>query len=63
MFNSNTIGICADQSAMVRVGQSTITANATGWQAMNGGQVVSYGNNNVSGNTTNGIATTTVALE
>jgi hypothetical protein len=63
MFNSNTIGICADQSAMVRVGQSTITANVTGWQAMNGGQVVSYSNNNVGGNTANGIATTTVALE
>ena len=63
MFNSNTIGICADQSAMVRVGQSTITANATGWQATNGGQVLSYGNNNVNGNTTDGSATTTVALE
>jgi hypothetical protein len=62
-FNSNSIGISADQSAVVRVGQSTITANVTGWQSTNSGQVVSYGNNNVSGNTTDGTATTTVALE
>jgi Right handed beta helix region len=62
-LNSNLIGISADQSAMVRVGQSTITANATGWKATNGGQVLSYGNNNVNGNTTDGSSTTTVALE
>ena len=62
-FNSNSVGISADQSAIVRVGQSNITANATGWQATNSGQVQTYGNNNVSGNTTNGTATTTVALE
>jgi hypothetical protein len=62
-FNSNSVGISADQSAVVRVGQSTITANVTGWQGTNSGQVVSYGNNNVSGNTTDGTATATVALE
>lgn len=62
-FSSNSIGICADQSAMVRVVQSTIAANTTGWQATNGGQVVSYSNNSVAGNATDGVSTTTVALE
>jgi hypothetical protein len=61
--SNNATGIAADQAAIVRVGQSTITANGTGWQATNGGQVVSYSNNNVSGNTTDGALTSTVALQ
>ena len=63
MISHNIVGIAADQSGIVRVGQSTITGNATGWQAINGGQIQSYGNNNVSGNTTDGIATTRGALQ
>ena len=61
--SNNAIGITADQAAIVRVGQSTATANGTGWQAINGGQVVSYGNNNVSGNGTDGAATGTASLQ
>ncbi len=61
--SSNSVGIAADQNAIVRVGQSTVTANATGWQASNGGQTQSYGNNNVSGNTNDGTISTTVALQ
>ena len=51
------------QAAVIRVGQSTITANRVGWQATNGAQVVSYSNNNVSGNKTDGAVTSTVALQ
>jgi hypothetical protein len=62
--SGNSVGIAADQSAaVVRVTQSTITGNGTGWQATNGAQVQSYGNNNVGGNTSDGTATTTLALE
>ncbi len=61
--SSNAVGIAADQNAIVRVGQSTVTANTTGWQASNGGQTQSYGNNNVSGNTNDGTISTTVALQ
>jgi hypothetical protein len=61
-ISSNSIGIAADQSATVLVGQTTVTANGTGWQATNNGQVESYGNNNVGGNTTDGVPTTTLAL-
>jgi hypothetical protein len=62
-ISHNTIGITADQTAVVRVGQSTLTANGTGWQATNGGKVVSFSNNNVSGNATDGAATGTVARQ
>jgi len=61
-ISSNAVGIAADQSAIVRVSQSTVTANGTGLQTTSGGQVVSFGNNNFSGNNTDGAATSTVAL-
>jgi hypothetical protein len=61
--SNNSVGISADQSAIVRVGQSTITANSTGWQTTNNGQVISFGNNNLAGNATDGTATTTLGLE
>lgn len=62
-INNNAIGISADQSAIVRVGQSTVTANGIGWQFTNGGQVQSFGNNNVGGNATDGTLTSTVTLQ
>jgi hypothetical protein len=58
----NSVGIAADQSAIVRVGQSSVTANQTGWQATNGGQIESYGNNNVDGNISDGAPSATVTL-
>lgn len=61
--SNNTIGIAADQNAVVRVGQTTITANGLGWQALNGGSVQSYANNNVSGNVNDGALTSTLALQ
>jgi len=61
--SNNAVGIAADQTAIARVSQSTVTANGTGLQTTNGGQWVSFGNNNVSGNSTDGVATTTVALQ
>jgi hypothetical protein len=62
-LNNNTVGIAADQNAVIRVDQSTITANGTGWQATNGGQVKSYGNNTVSGNSVDGTVSGTLALQ
>jgi hypothetical protein len=57
----NGVGISADKAAVVRVGLSTVTANGTGWQTTNGGQMLSFGNNDVAGNKTDGTATSTVA--
>jgi hypothetical protein len=61
--SNNAVGIAADQNAIVRVGQTTITSNGVGWQGTNGGQVQTYANNNVSGNTTDGTAGSTLALQ
>jgi hypothetical protein len=54
--SANTIGISADRPG-------GITGNGTGLQATNSAQLQSYGNNNVGGSTTDGAATTTLALE
>src|SRR5262249_5325507 len=48
--SNNSVGVSADRTAVARIGQSTVTGNATGLQTTNGGQVLSFGNNNVSGN-------------
>ena len=61
-LSNNAVGLAADQSAVVRIGQSTITANGTGSSATNGGLVQSYGNNNISGNANDGTLTSTLAL-
>jgi hypothetical protein len=60
---NNAVGIAADQGSIIRVTQSTLTANGTGWRSTNGGLVQSYGNNNVGGNTTDGTVTSTLALQ
>jgi hypothetical protein len=61
--SNNAVGIAATQGGIIRVGQSAVTANGTGWQATNGGEVQSYGNNGVMGNTTDGALTSTIALQ
>ena len=61
--SSNAVGISADRTTITRISQSTVTGNGTGLQATNGGQMLSFGNNNVSGNGTDGVATTTVAMQ
>ena len=55
-------GIVASRAlASVRVRQSEITGNTIGVQSLNGGQIISHGDNVVAGNTTNGAFTSTVA--
>ena len=55
-------GIVASRAlASVRVRQSEITGNAVGVQSLNGGQIISHGDNVLAGNTTNGAFTSTVA--
>jgi hypothetical protein len=54
-IGKNSIGIAADQNSKIQVSQTTVTANGTGWQATNGGHIQSYKNNNLSGNTIDGI--------
>jgi len=49
-------------SAVVRIGSSVVTGNGTGLAVASGGQIQSYGNNQINGNTTDGTATA-VALK
>ena len=48
--------------AIVRIGSSVVTANGTGLVVSGGGQIQSYGNNQINGNTSDGSATA-VALK
>src|SRR6266545_3898646 len=57
----NKTGISADGSAVMRVGQSTVTGNTTSWSATNGGTLRSYGDNNMQGNADFDPSPTTIA--
>lgn len=56
-----TTGVLADgATATVRLSNSNIFANTTGLSTANGGSIISYNNNRLRGNTTDGAPTTTV---
>jgi hypothetical protein len=55
--------IASGGTAVVRLHDVTITDNVTGINAISGGQVISFGDNAVAGNTTNGAPTSTSALQ
>jgi len=57
--NNGTAGIRVGTNATVRLSQSTVTGNATGLQPA-GGTLLSYSDNNVDGNTTDGAPTGTL---
>jgi hypothetical protein len=57
----NNIGLLANRAnATLRVTRSTVTDNQTGFSIASGGALVSYGDNNVDGNTTNGSPSSTI---
>jgi hypothetical protein len=53
--NNTNVGLVANTAnangATIRVTRSTITGNTTGWSILNNGAVLSYGDNNIDGNT------------
>jgi len=57
--NSAGSGITANAMSTVRISNDIVTGNSTGLQAA-GGSIVSFGNNRVQGNTTNGAPTSTI---
>ena len=58
---SGVRGVLASQVGVtVRVTRSTITGNAVGWAAASSGTLLSYGDNNVDGNTTDGTPSGTI---
>ncbi|MBX3575391.1 MAG: right-handed parallel beta-helix repeat-containing protein [Mesorhizobium sp.] len=70
MVNSTRIVNNANQgirvigaNGIVRIGSSVISGNLTGLNPVNGGNIRSYGNNQLNGNGTDGAFTGTVALQ
>jgi hypothetical protein len=60
----NATGVEADgSSAIIAMSGSTVTGNSTGLSSLNGGILGSYQNNNVIGNVTNGVPTSTLTPE
>lgn len=55
-------GIQARAGATVRLNNSTVTNNFVGLQALKDGRLISFGNNAVAGNTTDGFPTETIDL-
>lgn len=55
-------GIQAGPGATIRLNNSTVTNNFVGLQAVKGGRLISFGNNAVAGNTTDGFPTETIDL-
>jgi hypothetical protein len=61
-FNA-VVGVNAGSSATVWLGNSSVTANTVGLEVGGGGQVLSFGNNQIAGNTTDGAPSGPVALQ
>jgi hypothetical protein len=58
-FNSNLGAAASNANATIRIGYSTITGNGNSASGTGGGMVLSYGNNQIDGNTVNTTPTTT----
>jgi hypothetical protein len=54
VVSANGQGVVTAPGAIVRVSNSTVTANGTGLNASGGGSILSYGQNRLDGNTSNG---------
>lgn len=58
--NNGTNGIISQgATSAVRIGNVTVTGNQTGLLVVSSGQIISFNNNNIDGNTTNGAPTST----
>jgi hypothetical protein len=54
LINTHGYGAQANGAATLRLTRSTITGNLVGWSTINGGTLLSYGDNNIDGNTNDG---------
>ena len=59
-FNGDTGAVASGGTANVRLGGNTITGNTLGIAGLGSGQLISFGDNDIGGNTTNGTPTSTV---
>ena len=56
-------GVSAAGGTTIRIGDSTVTGNATGLFTAGNGVIASYGTNTVNGNGTDGVPTSTIAMK
>jgi hypothetical protein len=62
--NNKQVGVVAiGSTAFTRITRSTITGNGTGLQSISNGNIISFGDNSLAGNTTDGAPTTTIVLK
>ena len=61
-ISNNGAGLIPLALAIVRVTRSAITGNTTGFVSTLGGSLISFGDNSLAGNTTDGAPTSTLAL-
>ena len=59
----NNVGLVAGGNSVMRVRNSTVTANGVGLDAVTGASLLTYGNNSVNGNTSDGAWTGVVNLQ
>jgi Right handed beta helix region len=61
---NNLFGIDAEEAgAIIRLDQSMVTGNSSGWAVFNSGSVLSYGNNSIDGNASSQTAPPSIALK
>ena len=63
LVSGSATGIISLNGAVVRVNNSTIVGNTTGLEPSAGGTIVSFGNNRLSGNMSNGAFSSTIGLQ
>jgi hypothetical protein len=59
----HAFGVAAQLNSLIRITKSTITGNGIGLSPKAGGQIVSFGDNSLAGNTTDGAPTSTISLK
>jgi hypothetical protein len=60
---NSSYGVNADTNGVIRMTRSRVGTNATGLQTATGGQIISFGDNVIDGNTTDGTPTSTLPLK
>jgi len=63
LIAGNGVGLQSSANATIRISNNTITRNATGLSMANKGSIISFGNNALSGNTTDGAPTSVSPLK
>lgn len=57
---SSIFGVSAEEGGTIRIGGTTVSRNTYGLFTNDGGTIISFGNNHVDGNVTNGAPTSTI---